>query len=400
MLRRGLVRAGDRLLVLAGLATVLALLVPSHVLARRSDLVLAVLVLFTALGIAPAQLASLTAHKRVLGVLVAAPFVALVPLAWLISRLFSGAVRDGVLALGVSSTEVAAVGLVALAGGSAVLALGALAGSLVVAALLGPVLLGLLAGGATDVAVGALVVRFALVVLLPLAVGLAARTVHPRLERAGESSRAWATLAVVLLVYAAMSGAGEGGDLLPAAAASVLFLCRLRPSRAAPGPSALSPAGAPGDRGAVSSSCATSLSRPRSPARRSVRPRRRSPGCMACSMLLLGAAAAHTCCPGRWRAPTAGRQPLRDAPAPARAARAPRHVHHAACRSASNAATSSASTPAASSGAPMARSTPSGGVRDLEAQERAAALLGLGRRPPRARVPPGRPRNAAARGRP
>jgi predicted Na+-dependent transporter len=224
MLRRGLERAGDRLLLLAGVATVLALLVPSHALARRSDLILAALVLFTALGIAPAQLASLTAHKRVLAVLVAAPFVALVPLAWLISRLFSGAVRDGVLALGVSSTEIAAVGLVALAGGSAVLALGALAGSLVVAALLGPVLLGLMAGGATDSAVGALVVRFALVVLVPLAVGLAARAALPRLEHAGRELAGLATLAVVLLVYAAMSGAGEGGDLLPAAAAGALFL--------------------------------------------------------------------------------------------------------------------------------------------------------------------------------
>jgi hypothetical protein len=47
-------------------------------------------------------------------------------------------VREGVLALGVSSTEVAVVGLVALAGGSAVLALGALTGSLVLAALAGP----------------------------------------------------------------------------------------------------------------------------------------------------------------------------------------------------------------------------------------------------------------------
>jgi predicted Na+-dependent transporter len=224
MLRRGLERAGDRLLVLAGLATVLALLVPSHALARRSDLILAALVLFTALGIAPAQLASLTAHKRVLGLLVAAPFVALVPLAWLISRLFSGAVRDGVLALGVSSTEIAAVGLVALAGGSAVLALGALAGSLVVAALLGPVLLGLVAGGATDIAVGALVVRFALVVLVPLAIGLAARAALPRLEHTERELAGLATLAVVLLVYAAMSGAGEGGDLLPAAAAGALFL--------------------------------------------------------------------------------------------------------------------------------------------------------------------------------
>jgi len=224
MLRRGLERAGDRLLVLAGLAAVLALLAPSNALARRSDLVLAALVLFTALGIAPARLASLTAHKRVLGVLVAAPFVTLVPLAWLISRLFSGAVRDGVLSLGVSSTEVAAVGLVALAGGSAVLALGTLAGSLVVAALLGPVLLGLVAGSATDIAVGELVVRFALVVLAPMAVGLAARAALPRLEHAEGELAGLATLAIVLLVYAAMSGAGEGGDVLPSAAASALFL--------------------------------------------------------------------------------------------------------------------------------------------------------------------------------
>ena len=228
MLRRGLQRAGDRLLVLAGLATVLALVVPSHALAQRSDVVLAALVLFTALGIAPAQLASLEAHKRELGVLVAAPFVALVPLAWLISRLFSGAVRDGVLAVGVSSTEVAAVGLVALSGGSAVLALGALAGSLVVAALLGPVLLGVLAGGAAGVAVGELVARFALVVLVPLVLGLVARAAVPRLEHADGELAGLATLAVVVLVYAAMSGAGEGGDLLPAAAASVLFLAAPR----------------------------------------------------------------------------------------------------------------------------------------------------------------------------
>ena len=86
-----------------------------------------------------------------------APFVTLVPLAWLISRLFSGSVRDGVLALGVSSTEVAAVGLVALAGGSAVLALGALTGSLVVSALAGPLCSARSPAEASDVAAGALV---------------------------------------------------------------------------------------------------------------------------------------------------------------------------------------------------------------------------------------------------
>jgi predicted Na+-dependent transporter len=224
MVRRALGRAGDRLPALAMLAAVLALLAPSHAIAQRSDVVLAALVLFTAMGIAPAQLASLTAHRLQLTLLVVVPFVALVPLAWLVSRLFSEAIRDGVLALGVSSTEVAAVGLVALSGGSAVLALGVLAGSLVVAALLGPVILGALAGGASDVAVGELVVRFAVVVVVPLAVGLVARASVPRLERAEADLAGLATVAVVVLVYAAMSGAGEGGDLGPAAAASVLFL--------------------------------------------------------------------------------------------------------------------------------------------------------------------------------
>jgi predicted Na+-dependent transporter len=101
-------------------------------------------------------------------------------------------VRDGVLALGVSSTEVAAVGLVALAGGSAVLALGALTGSLVVAALAGPVVLGWVAGAGADVAVGELVGRFALVVLVPLAVGTRA-ALAPGAARGGgsESSPRW-----------------------------------------------------------------------------------------------------------------------------------------------------------------------------------------------------------------
>jgi BASS family bile acid:Na+ symporter len=224
MLRRGLTRASDALLALAALAAVLALVAPSGALARRSDLVLAALVLFTALGIAPAQLVRLREHKAALAALVLAPFVVLVPAAWLISRLFSGPVRDGVLALGVSSTEVAAVGLVALAGGSAVLALGALTGSLVVSALAGPVLVGALAGAAADVAVGELMARFALVVLLPLALGLIARARLPGLGRAEAELAGLGTIAVVVLVYAAMSGARAGDDLLPALGASALFL--------------------------------------------------------------------------------------------------------------------------------------------------------------------------------
>jgi bile acid:Na+ symporter, BASS family len=225
VLRRGLTRATGLLLPLALAAAGLALLVPSRSLAERSDYVLAALVLFVALGIAPSELAATLRERRLtLAALVVAPFAVLAPLAWVLSRPFDGPVSDGVLALGVSSTEVAAVGLVALAGGSAALALGALTGSLVVSALAGPPVLGLLAGAGADVAVGELVGRFALVVLVPLAAGLAVRALVPRLRDAEGELAGLAALTVVVLVYGAMSGADEGSTLLSAALAALLFL--------------------------------------------------------------------------------------------------------------------------------------------------------------------------------
>ena len=224
MLRHALSRATEALLPLAAAAAALALVAPSTRLSERSDLVLAALVLFTSLGMQPARLLVVRRRAGVLAVLVVIPYVLLAPVAWLVSLPFSGAVSDGVLALGVSSTEVAAVGLVAIAGGSTVLALGALTGSLVLAALAGPLLLGALAGAEADVASGELVGRFSLVVLVPLAVGLLIRGSSPALDRAEPELAGSATLAVVVLIYAAMSGAREGGELLEAAAASGLFL--------------------------------------------------------------------------------------------------------------------------------------------------------------------------------
>lgn len=224
LLRRGLQSAPRFLLPLAFTAALLALLAPSGALAERSDLVLAALVLFTALGIAPSELLSLRSQKLLVLGLVLPPFALLAPLAWVVSHLFDDSVRDGVLALGVASTEVAAVGLVALAGGSAVLAIGVLTGSLVLAALAGPPVLALLAGPGTDVAVGELVGRFALVVVVPLAVGLAARARSARLGEADAELAGLASLTVVLLLYGAMSGAPGGSELVSAAAASALFL--------------------------------------------------------------------------------------------------------------------------------------------------------------------------------
>jgi bile acid:Na+ symporter, BASS family len=223
VLRHGLTRATDLLLPLAAAAGALALVAPSSVVAERTDVVLAALVLFTALTIAPSELAQLRARKAEVTALVLAPFALLVPLAWVASRPFDGAIADGVLALGVASTEVAVVGMVVLAGGRAALALGAITGSLVVAALAGPPLLGLL-DGAGDVAVGELVGRFTLVVIVPLAAGLAIRAAAPRLRDAEDELGGLATVTVAVLVYGAMSGTGTDGDLLAATAAAALFL--------------------------------------------------------------------------------------------------------------------------------------------------------------------------------
>lgn len=124
-------RLPDVLLLATLLAAGAALLVPARGLAARSDLILAALVLFTAMGIAPARLAAVRSRWRAVLLLSVGPLIVLTPLAWGIGRAFDGPVRDGTLALGLASTEVAAVGLVALAGGEAALAAAALAGSLV-----------------------------------------------------------------------------------------------------------------------------------------------------------------------------------------------------------------------------------------------------------------------------
>jgi predicted Na+-dependent transporter len=218
-------RVAGAVLPLTLAAASAALVAPSGAVARRADLLLAALVALTALGIDPRRLAALRSRPGAVLALSAGPLAVLVPLAWALGRAFDGPVRDGVLALGVAPTEVAAVGLVALAGADAVLALAVVAGSLVASAALGPVLLAAL-GGSGDVALGPLLGHFALVVLVPLAAGLAARALWPPLARAEPEYAAGSSLAVAALVYAALSGTADagGGSLGAAALAGAAFL--------------------------------------------------------------------------------------------------------------------------------------------------------------------------------
>jgi BASS family bile acid:Na+ symporter len=212
---------------LALLAAALGLVVPSSTLAGQSDLLLALLVLATALGISFAELARLREHVRAVVVLSVLPLPVLVGAAWLLGRPFAPLVRDGLLAVGLSSAEVASVGLVALAGADATIALGVVTGSLVLAALIGPVAIGWLSASTVHVSSGHLLGRFALVVIVPLVVGVAVRSraaFAGRLAALDAEREGLAALTVAVLVYAALSGTHGAHHLGAALLASVAFL--------------------------------------------------------------------------------------------------------------------------------------------------------------------------------
>ena len=218
----------DRVLApLALLAAALGLALPSRTLAAHSDLLLALLVLATALGISFADLARLREHTRAVVILSLLPLPVLVGAAWLLGRPFAPVIQDGLLAVGLSSSEVAAVGLVALAGADATIALGAVTGSLVLAALVGPLAIGPLSGAVVHVSSAGLLGRFALVVIVPLLLGVALRSrpvLALRLAAADTEREGVAALTVAVLVYAALSGTHGAHHLGAALLASVAFL--------------------------------------------------------------------------------------------------------------------------------------------------------------------------------
>lgn len=220
---RALAAAPRALMPLALAAAALAIVAPSSWVADRSDLLLALLVLATALGIPASELAALRRHASIVVFLSVAPLVVLGAVAWLVGRPFAAPTQDGLLAVGLASSEVASVGLVALAGADATIAVGVVTGSLVLSALLGPALIGTLAATSHHGDTGRLLARFALVVILPLAAGVAVRTVAPRLRRADPEREGVAAVTVAALVYAALSGANGAHGLGSALLACLLF---------------------------------------------------------------------------------------------------------------------------------------------------------------------------------
>jgi predicted Na+-dependent transporter len=139
------------------------------------NVLLAILVLATAVTIDPAALRRLaTAWRSLLAALVVGITV-LPALAWAVSRIVgAGALRDGVLTVGLAPCEIASVATTAMAAGEAAVSAGVLIGSTLAAvALAGPILT--LEAGHAGVSPGGIIANLALVVALPLAVGLIAR---------------------------------------------------------------------------------------------------------------------------------------------------------------------------------------------------------------------------------
>lgn len=219
-------RIPDALPLLALAAAALAQLVPFATIAARVDVLLAGLVLVTALDIDPAALLAVRARWRLVLMLSTVPLGLLALGGWGLAQLVHGASRTGVLALGLSPTEVASVGLIGLLGGPAEVAIAVLACSLVLSAVAGPPLLSLLADARTGHAAHVLPLlgRFGLVVIVPLIAGLVVRAARPQVARAEGLLAALSSLLVVVLVYASLSDTGSGGGLGGAAAISAAFL--------------------------------------------------------------------------------------------------------------------------------------------------------------------------------
>jgi predicted Na+-dependent transporter len=196
------------------------------------SVLLAVLVFATAVTIAPAALRRAGAAWPLLLATVATGITVLPALAWALSWIVvPGPLRDGVLTVGLAPAEIASVAATAMAGGEAAVAAGVLVGSVAATvAAAGPVLAlesGRAGRGAPVVHPVQVIASLALVVVLPLAAGLALRA-HPatgaRLARAAPAANVTATAAVVALVAVIASQVRLSFRYLPVLFALLVFL--------------------------------------------------------------------------------------------------------------------------------------------------------------------------------
>lgn len=187
------------------------------------DPTLAVLVLTAGLAVDVASLRHTRRRWARVATVLAASSVLLPALAWAVSRLVTGPPRDGVLAVGVAPSEVASLGLAAMAGGEVAVAAVLLVGSTVVTVLAGGAILAALSG-ASSVDPGGLVVTLLLVVGLPLSVGVMLRRAVDDHSTVLDAGRLLGVVALLFLLWEAAGEVELRADYLGVAAALAGFV--------------------------------------------------------------------------------------------------------------------------------------------------------------------------------
>jgi bile acid:Na+ symporter, BASS family len=232
MTRRLIAAYPELTAVLAAAAIGLTVRTPLDWLASHQgiNILLAILVLATAVTIEPAALRRLARTWPRLVAALGAGITVLPALSWAVSLMVApGPLRDGVMTVGLAPCEIASVATTAMAGGEAALSAGVLIGSTVAAvAVAGPVL-ALEATSASGPAAavvhpGHIIASLALVVALPLAAGLALRARVPLPVQAERAATVTATAAVVALVAVIASQVHLSVRYLPVAGALLVFL--------------------------------------------------------------------------------------------------------------------------------------------------------------------------------
>jgi predicted Na+-dependent transporter len=194
------------------------------------NVLLVILVFATAVTIDPHALRRLTAAWRHILAAILAGVTVLPALSWAVAQLVpAGPLRDGVLVAGLAPCEIASVATTGLAGGEVAVAAGVLIGStLATVTLAAPVLT--FEAGHASFSTGGVIENLAVVVALPLAAGIAVRSLPGPVGRALATDRAataasrTALAAVAALVALVAAEVHLTAGYATVAAALVLFL--------------------------------------------------------------------------------------------------------------------------------------------------------------------------------
>ena len=220
-------RSYEELVLIVAVATMSqAVPEPARLIVSHSglDACLAVLVFVTALSIPISAFASLGSHLRRIGVAIVAGMLVLPALAWVVSRLVvAGALRHGVLVVGLAPTEIASDAAVSLAGGDATVA----ACVLVVTTMItvgGAGLALRLLGEAANLDALSLLGHLALIVGAPMIIGVFVRARVARLARFEDSLARLSIALVTLLVWLVASQVRLSRSYVGVAGALLLFL--------------------------------------------------------------------------------------------------------------------------------------------------------------------------------